>query len=134
MKTERFLIGLSLLNLLLLIFLLFPAEKALANTQTPVLRGRALEIVDDRGRVRASIKVQPSEAFKPTGRKYPETVVLRLIDQNGRPEVKIVASIEGGGLSFVGSSDATQVQLRAEEAESSLRLTNEAGKQARLEP
>jgi hypothetical protein len=134
MRTERFLIGLSVINLFLLIFLLFPTEKALANTQIGVLRGRGLEIVDGRGRVRASIRVQPAETFKPTGRKYPETVVFRLIDQNGRPEVKIVASVEGGGLSFVGNSDATQVQLRAEQAESFLRLTNEAGKRAMLEP
>jgi hypothetical protein len=134
MKTERFLFGLSILNLFLLTYLLFPAEKALANTQTPVLRGRALEIVDAQGRVRASIKVQPAETFKPTGTKYPETVVLRLIDPNGRPEVKIVASVEGGGLSFVGGSDATQVHLQAEGGESSLRLTNKAGNQKLITP
>jgi hypothetical protein len=134
MKTERFLIGLSLLNLALLIFLLFPTQKALANTQTPVLRGRALEIVDDRGRVRASIKVQPAETFKPTGRKYPETVVLRLIDPNGRPEVKIAASVEGGGLSLVGTSDATRAQLHADGTESTLKLTNQAGKEQLVRP
>jgi|SRR5215208_5300747 len=134
MKTERFLLGLSLVNLGLLLFLLLPTELASAKNQSPVLRGRGLEIVDERGRVRASIKVQPAETFKPTGRKYPETVVLRLIDPNGRPEVKIGASVEGGGLSLVGQSDATQVHLEADGAESSLRLTNKAGKEALLKP
>src|SRR5918992_3550120 len=115
MKTQRVLIVLTILNLMLLAFLLLSrTEPALATSQTSVLRGRALEIVDDRGRVRASIKVHAAERFEPTGKKYPETVVLRLIDANGRPEVKLAASVEGGGLSFVGQSDETRAQLSAD--------------------
>jgi hypothetical protein len=130
MKTRRFLVVLTVLNLILLSFLLLTRTRpALAYTGADVLRGTALEIVDSRGRVRASIKVQPAETFKATGRKYPETVVLRLIDQHGRPEVKIVASVEGGGLSLVGDSDAIRAQLHADRAESSLRLTNTAGRE-----
>jgi hypothetical protein len=132
MNLQRFLVAVSILNLGLLIFLLMSrTEPALARAQTPVLRGRALEIVDAQGRVRASIKVQSAETFKPTGRKYPETVMLRLIDPKGRPEVKIGASVEGGGLAFVGETDATQVHLQAEGDESSLRLSDRSG-QARV--
>ena len=135
MKTHRFLVALTGLNLILLSSLLLTRTRsALAYTGADVVRGTALEIVDSRGRVRASIKVQPAETFKSTGRKYPETVVLRLIDPNGRPEVKIVASEEGGGLSFVGDSDATRVLLHADRAESSLRLTNTAGRERLIEP
>ena len=135
MKTHRFLVVLTALNLILLSFLLLTrTPPALAYTGADVVRGTALEIVDSRGRVRASIKVQPAETFKPTGKKYPETVVLRLIDPNGRPEVKIVASEQGGGLSFVGDSDATRVLLHADRAESSLRLTNKAGRERLIEP
>ena len=135
MKTHRFLVVLTVLNLILLSFLLLTrTPTVLAYTGADVIRGTALEIVDSRGRVRASIKVQPAETFKPTGRKYPETVVLRLIDPNGRPEVKIVASEQGGGLSFVGDSDATRVLLHADRAESSLRLTNNAGRERLIEP
>jgi hypothetical protein len=134
MKTP-ILLALSVANLILLVFLLLSrAEPALANPGVPVLRGSALEIVDGRGRVRASIKVQPAEVFEPTGRKYPETVVLRLIDPHGRPEVKIVASEEGGGLSLVGGSDDTRAQLHAEDTESSLRLTNQAGREQLIKP
>jgi hypothetical protein len=50
-------------------------------------------------------------------------VVLRLIDAAGRPEVKIAASVAGGGLSFVGESDATQVKIGADRAESFVSLT-----------
>lgn len=129
MKMQRVLVGLTILNLILLTVILLSGSR-----QAAVLRGKALEIVDDRGRVRASIKVQEAETFEPTGRRYPETVVLRLIDQHGRPEVKIVASVEGGGLSFVGSSDAVRAQLHADRAGSSLRLTNSTGGDRLIEP
>lgn len=110
MRIQRLLIALTVVNLGLLLFLLLShIRPALANSVAPVVRGRALEIVDDQGRVRTSIKVQPAATFKPTGKKYPETVILRLIDPNGRPEVKIVASEQGAGLSFVGDSGAPQV-------------------------
>jgi hypothetical protein len=99
-----------------------------------VLRGRALEIVDDQGRVRASIKLHPAETFKPTGRKYPETVMLRLIDPQGRPEVKIGASVDGGGLSLVGASDAIQLRLLADSSGSSLLLKDESGKERSIRP
>lgn len=135
MNTQPFLVGLSVVNLILLAFLLVShTAPVLAYQRVPVLRGSALEIVDDRGRVRASIKVQPAETFEPTGRKYPETVVLRLIDPRGRPEVKIAASEEGGGLSLVGGSDETRLLLKAEGAGSSLRLTNKAGGDRLIEP
>ena len=133
--TQRLLIALTIVNLALLVFLLLPqVAPALANSTTAVLRGRALEIVDDQGRVRASIKVHAAETFAPTGKKYPETVMLRLIDPNGRPEVKIGASVQGGGLGLVGRADATQVSLQAEEADSSLKLANEDGKQQLFKP
>ena len=133
--TQRLLIALTIVNLALLVFLLLPqVAPALANGTTSVLRGRALEIVDDQGRVRASIKVHASETFAPTGKKYPETVMLRLIDPNGRPEVKIGASVQGGGLGLVGRADATQVVLQADETASSLKLANEDGKQLLLNP
>jgi hypothetical protein len=133
--TQRLLIALTIVNSALLVFLLLPhVAPALANSTTLVLRGRALEIVDDQGRVRASIKVHAAETFAPTGQKYPETVMLRLIDPNGRPEVKIGASVQGGGLGLVGRADVTQVILQAEEANSSLKLANEDGKQQLFKP
>jgi hypothetical protein len=135
MRTQPFLLGLTVVNLLLLLFLLLSgAEPASAISQASVLRGSALEIVDGNGRVRASIKVQPAETFEATGRKYPETVMLRLIDPSGRPEVKMGASVEGGGLSFVGETDAAQILLRAEGNGSSLRLTNKGGAETVIAP
>jgi hypothetical protein len=130
MSTRR-LTALTIANLVILgLVLLLPGLRSVRASGAPsVIRGSALEIVDEEGRVRASIKVQPAEVFKPTGKAYPETVVLRLIDPAGRPEVKIAASQNGGGLSLVGDTDTTQVLLKAEGPDSSLRLTNKTGKQ-----
>ena len=134
MRTQRYLFALSILNLLLLAFLLLSRiGPAMASSRSDVLRGRALEIIDDHGRVRASIKLHQAGTFKPTGRKIPETVMLRLIDAEGRPEVKIGASVEGGGLSLVGRSDSTQLLLLADSS-SSVRLKNPSGQERVIQP
>ena len=135
MKSQRLLVGLTVANLGLLLGLAIShIAPALADSVPPVLRARALEIVDDQGRVRASIKVQPAGTHEPTGKTYPENVILRLIDANGRPEVKIGASEQGAGLGLVGDSDATQVLLQAEGTETILKLTNKDGRQQVLKP
>ena len=135
MMTQRLVVALTVVNLGLLVLLLArQIGPALANDAAPVIRGRALEIVDDQGRVRASIKVQPATTFKPTGKHYAESVMLRLIDPNGRPEVKIGASEQGAGLSFVGDSDTTQVVLQADGGDSSLKLSNGDGKLLLVKP
>jgi hypothetical protein len=134
MRTPRFLVTLTLLNLLLLSFLLLTSTGfALASSESPVLRGRALEIVDDQGRVRASIQLHEASTFKQTGKKIPETVMLRLIDPEGRPEVKIGASVEGGVLSLVGIADETQLLLLADSS-SALRLKNRGGQERVIQP
>jgi hypothetical protein len=89
--------------------------------------------VDDEGRRRATITVQPGGTL-PNGQPYPGTVMLRLIDANGRPEVKMGASEAGGDLGFVGEFDQTQVLLKADGAASSLKLTNQDGRERVVKP
>jgi hypothetical protein len=135
MKSQRVLIVLTVFNLLLLGFSLSQIQPASAADPAPILRGRALEIVDDRGRVRASISVLPADPdFKmPDGtRGYPETVLLRLITAEGRPNVKLGTTADGAGL-LVGGSDPTYVQILAEGAQTTMRL-NEKGAQRVIEP
>ena len=132
MKLQTLSIILTVINLGLLVFLL-SSHSQLADGVAPVVRCRALQVVDDQGRVRAGISVLPASIFQPTGKAYPETVIFRLIDANGRPEVKIGAS-EGAGLGFVGKTDETQVKLEAQGAESSLTLINKDGKQQHIKP
>jgi hypothetical protein len=96
MKTQRFAIALTLINLALLVLLLAQNLAADSQNAAPVLRGRGLEIVDSKGRVRASITVQPPVTMD--SRTYPETVLLRLADPKSGPVIKITASEEGSAL------------------------------------
>jgi hypothetical protein len=135
---QRLLVALTGINLVLLIGLLAEGRPTGAQGITPVLRGQALEIVDQLGRVRASISVLAAgpDATMPSGATYPETVILRLIDPNGRPSVKIAASEHSSGLSFTGHSKShdTYVVLKAEGTTSSLKLRNEDGRQQLIHP
>ena len=109
--------------------------RASANDVTPVLRARALEIVDAQGRVRASLSVLPATE-QSDGAASSETVLLRLITERGRPTVKIGASEPSSGLALVGptGTKATWVQIGAKDTVSSLTLKNEDGREHVVTP
>src|SRR5262249_20668008 len=100
----------------------------------PVLRAHALEIVDDFGHVRAMIRVFPPspDAKMPDG--YPETVLLRLIDSKGAPNVKIAATEDGSAVSLGGEAHPTHIQLLARGASTSVKLVNNNGQQQVIKP
>jgi len=136
MKTPRSLSAITVVNLALL--LLTVAQQfhlAFAQSESPVLRGRALEIVDAQGRVRASINVLPASK-SPNGDEQAETVLLRLITERGRPSVKIASSEPASGLSFAGPTGTkdTYLILEAKGTTSSLKLRNENGREQVLGP
>jgi hypothetical protein len=135
MKMQRFAVVITLVNLVMLMFMLAAMRPAIAQGVAPVLRGRSLEIVDDRGRVRASLGVLPA-GVSAHGDRYPETVLLRLITERGRPSVKISASEEASGLSFAGPSNTkdTYIILEAKGLASSLKLRNEDGREQMVMP
>ena len=107
MKIQRIAFALTLVNIAILAFLLTQMRPAYAQEQrqniVPVLRGRALEIVDSQGRVRASITLQPP--VEVDGKKYPENILFRLIEPKGKPMVKIGAAENGAGLMVINQSD-----------------------------
>jgi hypothetical protein len=128
---------LTALNFLLLALLLSRFVLATPTDVAPVLRGRELQIVDEHGRVRASIAVLPAEpgVKMPDGTTgYPETVLLRLIDSKGRPNVKIATTEDGSVLNLGGDSDPTLVQILARGASTSLKLVNKDGRQQVVKP
>jgi hypothetical protein len=136
MSTRRSLYALMVLNLALLALALAQQFRpALAQQDLPVLRGRALEIVDPQGRIRASITVLPASKSS-SGEQQSETVLLRLITERGRPSVKIGASEPTSGLSFAGPTGTkdTYVVLQSNGTASSLKLRSENGRQQVLEP
>src|SRR5256886_14732909 len=135
MNTQRFLIALTVVNVAVLAISL--ARPGAAADGAPVLRGRALEIVDDRGRVRASITLFPADpAVKmPDGTTgYPETVLLRLINSLGSPNVKLATMENGAALVLGGESNPTHVQVLAQGASTSLKLSNKDGKVQLIKP
>ncbi len=137
MKIQRILIALTFINTALLAFVLARPSLEGAHGLAPVLRGRALEIVDDRGLVRASIAVYPADPKirMPDGTTgYPETVLLRLITSKGRPNVKIAATERGSVTALGGESDPTYIQLLAEGARTSLKLVDKEGRQQVIKP
>jgi hypothetical protein len=118
MASQRLTIVLTAINLVLLVFLLAQTRlyigaggvRLSTNIQGTVIRGRSLEIVDDEGRVRASIMVHPGDpaAAAPSG----GTAILRLVDENGRPSVKLSTTQQGGGgLALVSDTQGTYIQL-----------------------
>ena len=137
MKTERLLILLTAVNAGLFSYQMVrprPSTAATTDVQT-VIRGRALEIVDDRGRVRASLSVLPEDPKHMwKGEPYPETVLLRLMSPDGRPNVKLGASKRGSALLIGGESDPTYVQVLAEGGESTVKLIDKNGTQRLIRP
>ena len=136
MKTQRLVIVLTVINLVILTFNFAHIRPATADGFAPVLRSRALEIVDDHGKVRAQIIVAPPTTM-PDGKKYPETTLFRLIDPNGRPAVKIGASVDGSGMSLQGDSERREwsgVQILADGSGSTLKLTNKDRHEQLIKP
>ena len=75
MPWQRTAVVLTVLNLVLLMFVLAQVRPLGAEAVSPVLRCRALELLDDRGRVRAEIKVQ---------------AYVQVLSRGGSPLIKIV--------------------------------------------
>ena len=137
MKRQRLLIALTLVNLALLILSPVRPHPVVAQDVAPVLRGRALQIVDEHGRVRASISVYPADpnVKMPDGTTgYPETVLLRLISSKGGPNIKIAATEDGSAMVLGGDSNPTHIQLLARGPNTSFKLTNKDGRQQLIKP
>lgn len=128
MTSSRLLVPLTGLNIALVLVNLTTHVPAAAadSAELPVLRGRGLEIVDQRGQVRASIEILPADSTirMPDGsRGVPETVLLRLRSSAGHPNVKIATTEDGAGASFGGTAEDTYVQIRARGAQTTLKLS-----------
>src|SRR5260370_20533371 len=114
-KTLPIVVVLPVAKAAILVFLITKPHTTDAQEVAPVIRGRALEIVDDHGRVRAEIKVLPAQPTlkMPDGTTgYPETVQLRLISSQNSPHVKLATTEDGAGLVLAGEKGYTQLLSR----------------------
>jgi hypothetical protein len=105
MTMQRLAVALTGINLVLLLALLGRGEPTAAQTGGPVLRGRALELVDDRGHVRSRLDVESDGE-----------VVLRLLDRSGTIRVKLGAGEHGSGLVLLDETTQPGVHIVARRA------------------
>jgi hypothetical protein len=130
MKTQQLAITLTVVNLSVLLIVLFFSLTSFKSDVAPILRAQAFELIDKNGKVRAEIKVLPAEPTlkMPDGTVgYPETVLFRLVDSGGGPNVKISATEDGAGLVLGG--EAGYVQILSRTAEPTVKLANKKGKE-----
>ena len=127
---------LALINAVLLAGLIAAHVQSLSAAQDlPVLRGRALEIVDNKGLIRASIKVHGPETVN--GRQYPGAVVLVMGDPHQAPAVKLAASDSGGGLGLStpqNLSDGRPVGIQLHANDTRIVIINNKGRERILIP
>jgi hypothetical protein len=128
--TQRFAAALTVLNLVLLVVVLAQLRPVTAQGVVPVLRGHALEIVDDQGRTRATLNIQPAT------NGHSEIVLFRLINERQRPAVKISTSEEGSGLMLAGGAATRETYsvIDSTGTTNSLKLRNEDGREQLIKP
>jgi hypothetical protein len=97
-----------------------PARAGEAEQLPAVLRARMIELVDERGQVRANLKVEPDGA-----------AVFRLRDAEGAIRVKLGATADGSGLLLLDDRTEAAVHLLAEPTGTTLTLA-EKGKEKRV--
>jgi hypothetical protein len=132
MPSPRIVYALIGFNLLLVGILVSRVSPLLAHpVPSPILRGQGLEIVDDQGKIRASITLIPPS--RTDGRNYPETILLRLIDGEGKPVVKIGASDDGSGMTLMNERDEG-IQMLAQDTVSQVKVTGRNGRAQVLRP
>lgn len=122
MKTQRLMMALTALNLLIMIVLLAKSGST-AQADPSVVRAQAIELVDAKGSVRAQLNVEESG----------ETV-FRLRDENGTIRVKIGASEDGSGLLLANNATEPGVHMLAKRSGTSLTLTGKDGEKRVITP
>ena len=128
MNIQKLALALTMANLVMAAFFVSQALPVSASDVAPVLRGRSLEIVDGQGRIRASIKVEPSTTVD--SQHYPESVVFRLRDGDSGPAVKLDASSDGAGMVLAGG----KVRLMAKRGENFVSVTGADGREQVIKP
>lgn len=116
MKNQRIAIAFSVLNLLLLFFLLAQVPSEAQQSVTPVVRTRAFELVDENGKIRAQIDIEK------TGE-----VVFRLRDETGTIRSKYAAGKDGSGLSLMDDRTEATIQIRANQIGGSMMVFDRKG-------
>jgi hypothetical protein len=101
MNAQRLAVALTVINLVVLT-LTATVGRTTSPPDTATLRGGALELVDESGRVRSRLNVEPNGE-----------VVFRLLDRNGTIRVKLGAGEDGSGLLLLDEATEPAIHLIA---------------------
>ncbi len=125
MRAQRVAAGLTIVNLVLLAIIVAgglrpsaiaaaanAAQVSEASGEVPILRGRALEIVDEHGTTRSRLNVESDGE-----------VVLRMVDRNGTIRVKLGAGEGGSGLLLTDEATEPAVHIIARRTSTQARPT-----------
>jgi hypothetical protein len=136
MKNQRVSIALIVVNLILLGLQFAHGSPKQSEPAAPIVRARALELVDDEGRVRAELRVHPAQPnlkMADGSKGFPEAVQLRLLTSKNGPNVKLVTTEDGAGLVLGG--DKGYIQLLSRSAEDPLiKIALKDGREKVLKP
>ena len=119
MNGTRIALAVTTINLVLVL----AAFTQRPETSTDVLRGSALELVDQEGRIRARLNIEPQGE-----------VVLRLLDERGTIRVKLGAATDGSGLLLANDATEPGIHLLAKASGSSVRVANKDGRERLITP
>jgi hypothetical protein len=123
MNTLRIAVALGALNLAILVGAAVHTRTAGVQGVEGILRGRALELVDEGGKTRARINVERNGE-----------VVFRLLDQEGTIRVKLGAGKEGSGLLLANDATEPGVHILAKATGSSIKVVNKDGRERVIAP
>jgi two-component sensor histidine kinase len=94
-----------------------------ASSVPETLRAKAIELVDEHGRIRAQLNVESNGE-----------AVLRLRDSSGEIRVKLGADKDGSGLLLLNGSTEPGVHMLAKNNGTTLTLTNKGGQRRVITP
>jgi hypothetical protein len=112
MKMNQLAVTLTIINLMLLVIILLQDPITTPSANADVLRAGAIELIDERGQVRARLNVEPDGE-----------VVFRLLDGEGTIRVKLGASKDGSGLLLLNELTEPGIQLLANRDSTQITLT-----------
>lgn len=118
-RSNRLLIGLTAINLTLLIAQLAGIARASTGGGPETVRARAIELIDERGRVRAQLNVETDGE-----------AVFRLRDAEGEIRVKLGGGRDGSGLLLLDGSTEPGIHLLAGSSGTSVTLRRDGRRRA----
>jgi hypothetical protein len=123
MDRSRVALALGGLNAVLLAAVLLGGHRAAAAVVPDTLRARAIELVDERGHVRAQMNVESSGE-----------AVFRLRDGAGQVRVKLGADERGSGLILLDGATEPAIHMLARTGGTTLTLSAKDGARRVLTP